>query len=121
MGVRAPGAGGRAPRTLAIPRGTVLVRLTVELVANEYPAYTVSLRTLGEPVFWSQVVPRKSPPSALDRVAIDLPAGLFRSQYYITQVTATDASGEEEILSRHQINAVNRNPTTARPGAPTPR
>ncbi|HEX7312604.1 MAG TPA: hypothetical protein VF297_01715 [Pyrinomonadaceae bacterium] len=120
-GVRAPTADGSAPRPLVIPRGAVLVRLTVELVANEYPAYTVSLRKVGGPVFWSQAVPRKSPPSAPDRVAIDLPAGLFQSQYYIMQVTATDASGEEEILSRHQISAVNHNPTNARPGAPTPR
>lgn len=112
---------GSVPRPLVIPRGAVLVRLTIDLVATEYPAYTVSLRRVGEPVFWSHVVPRKSPPSAPDRVTIDLPASLFQTQDYLVQVTASDPSGKEEILSRRQITAVNHNPARTRAGNPPAR
>lgn len=119
-GIRTP-TDGNAPRPLIIPRGAVLVRLTVDLVATEYPGYTVTLRRVGGRVFWSQVVPRKSPPSAPDRVAIDLPASMFQTRDYLMEVTASDASGKEEILSRRQITAVNRNPARAGAGGRTKR
>lgn len=105
-GVRAPRPDGGAPRTLVIPRGAVLVRLTLDIVPNEYPDYVVSLQKVGgRRALWSQTVTRNAPPSAADRLTIDLPAALFQSQDYLLQVTSHDPAGEEEILSRHQITA----------------
>lgn len=112
-GIRTP-TDGSAPRPLVIPRGAVMVRLTIDLVATEYPAYTASLRRVGGRVFWSQVVPRKSQPSTSDRVTIDMPASIFQNQDYLLEVTASDPSGKEEILSRRQITAVNQNSARTR-------
>lgn len=108
-GVRTLNAEDRAPRLLVIPRGSILVRLTVGLVQNEYAAYSLSLRKVGGPVVWSQSVPRNRPVPSADQVEVDLPAALFQSQDYILQVTASDPAGEDEILARHQITAINRN------------
>lgn len=120
-GIRTPTANGRTQQSLVIPRGAVLVRLSLNLVATEYAAYTISLREVGGPIFWSQVVPRKSPPSTPDRLTIDLPAAIFQSQDYLMQVTAPAPNGGEEILARRQITAINRNPARARAGGQTRR
>jgi hypothetical protein len=108
-GVRALNAEGNGPRLLIIPRGAILIRLTIDIVPNEYAAYSLSLQKVGGPVVWTQSVPRNRPAPSADQLAVDLPATLFQSQDYILQITASDLAGEEEILARHQITTVNRN------------
>jgi len=107
--VRTLNAADNGPRLLTIPRGAILVRLTLDIVPSEYAAYSLSLQKVGGRVIWSQSVPRNRPASSADRIVVDLPAALFQSQDYILQVTATDSAGEEEILARHQLTAINLN------------
>lgn len=110
-GLRSPGAGAQG--TLVIPRGAVLVRLSVDLERNRYQDYRVSIQKVGGGEVLNRRVAKGRQGPSSERVRVDLPASLFRSGDYILKVTGSDpAGGDEEILAFQQINALNLNPQT---------
>jgi len=85
-----PGAtrGGGEIKRLAIPPGTDLVQLQLDLEGDRHPFYTATLKTTSGTQVWEQAALNpQSDGSALCRV----PAGVFKSGSY--ELTLTAASG----------------------------
>ncbi len=105
-GVRTPGDSGSL-KPLVIPRGSILVRLTVGLVQNEYESYNISLERPGGREIWRQTVPTSRLEGLVQPIEVEVPGALFKTGDYVMKVTGSDPSGEEEILAFDQITAIN--------------
>lgn len=100
-GVRTRGGGSGGPGPLVIPRGVVLIRLSVKVIPNEYAAYSVSLQKLGGSEVLHQTVPKNGPGTSGERISVELPASLLTDGDYILKVT-----GGDEILALQQVSVV---------------
>jgi hypothetical protein len=112
--VRTLGDEAGALKPLVIPRGTVLVRMKVDLERNDYGAYSVSLQKVGGGERWFQTVPKGRAESSATRIEVEVPSVFFQSGDYILKVTGSEPAREEEILAFHQITAINRKPRRAK-------
>lgn len=108
--LRTPDPDARPQGSLVIPRGAVLVRLTVDLERNRYQGYRVSIQKVGGREVWYQPARKGRQGSSSERATFDVPASELGSGDYIVKVTGNDSSGEEEILAFQQINVLNLNP-----------
>jgi hypothetical protein len=97
-GTRTRGGSGHMTEPLVIPRGVVLVRLTVKVIPNDYAAYTVSLQKLGGSEGLTQVVPRSDSSTSGESVGIDVPASVLTNGVYTLRVV-----GADETLALHQV------------------
>lgn len=104
-GTMTRGGSGHTTRPLVIPRSVVLVRLTVKVIPNDYPAYTVSLKKLGGSEVLTQVVPKGVPSASGESVEIEVPASMLTKGDYSLKV-----EGEDEILALHRVTVVKQDP-----------
>lgn len=100
-GPRTRGGSGGGTRPLVIPRGVVLVRLSVKVGSNDYAAYDVSIQKLGGREVLRQTIPKNGPGASGGLVNVELPASLLTKGDYILKVT-----GGEQILAFNQISVV---------------
>lgn len=105
-GGRTRGGEGGALKRLVIARGAVLVRLTVDVVPNDYHDYKVSLQRPGGQNVWEGIVEANASSISTNKIVVNVPATFFRHRDYILKVTG---DSPEDILAYHHIVAINRN------------
>jgi hypothetical protein len=103
-GLTTRGGSGRAAEPLVIPRGVLLVRLSLKVMPNEYAAYRVSLQKLGSPEVLTQMVSKGEQSTSGESISVEVPASLLANGDYILKVV-----GEDEILALHQVKFVKQN------------
>lgn len=107
-GVRSLRGGTRVGGPLLIPRGAVLVRLSVRLEENEHTSYRATLQEVGGQEVWSGSVSGGRPGVPARQVKIELPASRLPSGDYLLRVTGPGTQAEDETLALHYLSVVNR-------------
>lgn len=103
---RTRGGEGGALKTLLIPRGAVLVRLTIDVVPNDYHEYRVSLQRPGGQKIWDGTVEANPSAALTKKIVVNIPAAFFQHRDYILKVTGDSI---EDELAFHHIVAINQN------------
>jgi hypothetical protein len=110
-GGRTRGGEGGALKRLIIPRGAVLVRLTIDVVPNDFHKYKVSLQRPVEENGWEETVEAMPAGFSTKKIVVNVPATFFKHRDYILKVTG---DSPDDILAFHHITAVNQNLPQAR-------
>jgi hypothetical protein len=100
-------ANGTALKSLVIQRGVALLKLKVDLVANDYSDYRVSLQRVEGQDVWSGTIAADRTGLSSKKLVIDLPVSLLKHRDYILKVTGSDAP--DQILAFHHISVINKN------------
>jgi hypothetical protein len=95
---------GQIP-TLAVPKGTDYVALTLELEVDEFPAYQAALKNpaTGQ-IIWRSG--KLKPGGKSKAVRVRLPASLLNAQNYTMELSRISASGVDEIVSSYPFRVV---------------
>ncbi|HEU4769788.1 MAG TPA: hypothetical protein VFS77_20640, partial [Pyrinomonadaceae bacterium] len=99
---------GGSIKPLVIPRGTVLVRLTVDVEKNDFPTYDVALQQAGGSEVWRQTLSKATASLSETQLEVNLPASVFANGNYSLRITASHPGSKEEILALHPIKVINR-------------
>ena len=101
------GGEANALKPFVIKRGVILVKLTVDVVPNDYPDYKVSLQRVGGQRVWDVIVAPTRPGFTTKQIVVNLPASLFQHRDYILKVTGSDSP--DQILAYQHIAVINEN------------
>ena len=105
-GGRTRGGEAGALKPLVIPRGAVLVKLTVDVVPNDYPNFRVIVERPGGQEVWDGTVGSNRSGFSTKKIVLNLPVTLFQHRDYILKVTG---DSPDEILAFHHIAVINQN------------
>lgn len=97
-GVRGGGGGGAASVKLA--PSTTKLRLVLNLDANEYPSYQVSLRTSNGTSVLAQTGLKPRSVNGRGQLVFSAPAARLNSGEYVVTVSGVDTNGEIDDLGR---------------------
>ena len=88
--------------TVFIPEAADLVIMQLELESADYNLYRAEVKSLsGGQAVWSGGRLRPRAKDGGKAVVVNVPAGLFKSQRYIIEVSGISASGAAEIVSSY--------------------
>jgi hypothetical protein len=98
--------GGQTP-TVAVPVGTDVVALTLQLESDEFPAYRAALKdSVTDQIIWRSERLKSQSKGGIKILAIRLRADLLKPQHYTLEVSGVRTTGAAEIIGGYSFTAV---------------
>ncbi|HEX9163978.1 MAG TPA: hypothetical protein VF980_19885 [Thermoanaerobaculia bacterium] len=91
---------------LAVPAGTQLVNLRLQLESDDFPEYEAALRNLAtNEIVWRSAAAKASLDGAGSAVGFDLPAGVLKPQNYSIELSGLPQNGRAELIASYAFRA----------------
>ncbi|HLG14937.1 MAG TPA: zf-HC2 domain-containing protein [Blastocatellia bacterium] len=100
--------GAVEPKRLIIPRGAEIVRMQIDLDADDYTGYRAVLETVDGIRIWSNGSVKAQPHISRKVVTLRLPASLFTKGDYILTLSGVSAGGSLEDVGDYYFNVVKK-------------